>query len=393
MTPPVGAPASVSAMDRPTLWGRIRRVPPWIWDGLLAAALLAIAIPVAFSHVRRPEAAPLWVEVALILTATVPLAFRRRAPVLVLVVVAASNIGFALAGFTDDLTIQLAIATYTAAAHEPRRTVARIGAPVALAAAVVAVWIWPPTMEPTEGAIAVLLSVGMPLAIGRAVFNRRRRLDEDRERAARDAVTEERARIARELHDVVAHAMSVMVVQAGAARTVVERDPAAAADAIRQVEVTGREGLAEMRRLIGVLKATDEEAALAPQPGLGDLDALLGTVRAAGLPVESMVIGDPRDLPPGVDLTAYRVVQEALTNVLRHAGVAHASVTLRYEPDGLEVTVADDGRGPHAGDGGGQGLVGMRERIALFDGSLETGPRAGGGFEVRARIPLAGVPA
>ena len=106
-----------------------------------------------------------------------------------------------------------------------------------------------------------------------------------------------------------------------------------------------------------------------------------------------MVIGDPRDLPPGVDLTAYRVVQEALTNVLRHAGVAHASVTLRYEPDGLEVTVADDGRGPLAGDGGGQGLVGMRERIALFDGSLETGPRAGGGFEVRARIPLAGVPA
>ena len=154
---------------------------------------------------------------------------------------AAANVAFALAGFTDDLSFQLAIAAYTVAAHEPRDRVAWVGAPVALAAGVAVAWVAPPPANWAEVAIAVLLSVGIPLAIGRAVFNRRRRLIEERERAARDAVTEERARIARELHDVVAHAMSVMVVQAGAARTVVERDPAAAADAIRQVEETGRE--------------------------------------------------------------------------------------------------------------------------------------------------------
>jgi signal transduction histidine kinase len=148
-----------------------------------------------------------------------------------------------------------------------------------------------------------------------------------------------------------------------------------------------------MRRLIGVLQDAPGDAAFAPQPGLRELDALLDTMRAAGVPVEAVTEGEPRDLPPGVDLTAYRLIQEALTNVLRHAGPAHASVTLRYAPDGLEVRVADDGRGSVPGDGRGHGLVGMRERVALFDGSLETGPRAGGGFEVRAWIPVAQVPA
>jgi signal transduction histidine kinase len=221
-------------------------------------------------------------------------------------------------------------------------------------------------------------------------FNRRRRIADDRARAARDAVAAERARIARELHDVVAHAMSVMVVQAGAARTALEREPAVAEEALRRIEETGRVGLGEMRRLIGLLRPEDP-ADLAPQPDLARLDELLETMRHAGLQVEAVVEGSPRELPQGVGLTAYRLVQEALTNVLKHAGESHARVLLRFDEDALEVEVFDDGLGPLR-DGttlGGHGLIGMRERVELFGGSLETGPRPGGGFEVRARLPVA----
>jgi signal transduction histidine kinase len=227
------------------------------------------------------------------------------------------------------------------------------------------------------------------MLLGRMTFNRRRRIAEDRERAALDAVAAERARIARELHDVVAHAMSVMVVQAGAARTALGREPATAEEALRRIEEVGRDGLGEMRRLIGLLRPTDDPAVLVPQPDLAHLDELLGTMRHAGLQVEALVEGDPRGLPRGVELTAYRVVQEALTNVLRHAGESHARVLLRFSEDAVEVEVFDDGLGaPREGTTlGGHGLIGMRERVELFGGSLETGPRPGGGFQVRARLP------
>jgi signal transduction histidine kinase len=201
-------------------------------------------------------------------------------------------------------------------------------------------------------------------------------------------VTDERNRLARELHDVVAHAIGVMVVQAGAARTVVDRDPAAAKEAIGRVEEMGRLGLAEMRRLIGVLTDDGSTAGRSPQPGLGDLDELVSTVRTAGLPVEVVRTGTARPLSAGADLTAFRVVQEALTNVLKHAGPAHARVSLWYQETGLTIEVADDGRGPTTSTDDGHGLVGMRERVGLFGGHIETAARDGGGFVVRAQIPI-----
>ena len=316
--------------------------------------------------------------------------FRRRAALPVLWIVCASAIAYAAFGYPDNLVVSLVLATYTAASLEPRERVRTLVAPVALVAGIAAQLAAQTGFNWLEVVGGVTFSVAIPIAVGRAVFNRRRRLREDRERMAHDAVVQERARIARELHDVVAHAMSVMIVQAGAARTVVERDPGEAARALRRIEDTGRFGMAEMRRLIGVLKAGDEEAELMPQPGLAQLDQLLETVRSAGLPVEAVTEGTPRPLPPGVELTAYRVVQEGLTNVLKHAGGAHARATVRYEEDAIAVEVADDGRGAVVDPNGtpGHGLLGMRERVAVFDGTLETGARAGGGFVLRARIPL-----
>jgi signal transduction histidine kinase len=241
-----------------------------------------------------------------------------------------------------------------------------------------------------EGLVGVGTLAGIPILLGRVVANRRRWTERDRAEVARDAVAAERSRIARELHDVVTHAMGVMVVQAGAGRRVLDRDRAAAAGAFQRIEDTGRTGLAEMRRLLGVLRTEADAPELLPQPGLERLEDLLETVRGAGLLVEVMVEGTPRPLPPGADLTAYRVVQEALTNTLRHAGAARTRVLLRYVEGALEIEVADDGRGPPAeGTQPGRGLVGMRERLLLFGGSLETNGRVGGGFVVRARVPSA----
>jgi signal transduction histidine kinase len=235
----------------------------------------------------------------------------------------------------------------------------------------------------------LIVTFGVPILLGRMTFNRRRRIVRDREFATREAVAAERAAIARELHDVVAHHMSVMVVQAGAARAVSASDPAATAEALRQIEASGRTGLAEMRRLLEVLKAEEDGNRRAPQPGLARLRELLDAMRASGLPVEAVVEGTPRPLPPGVDLSAYRIVQEALTNALRHAGGASARVIVRYEPDAVELEIGDDGHGPPEDPeaSGGHGLIGMRERVQLFGGELEAGPRPGGGFLVRARLP------
>jgi signal transduction histidine kinase len=212
------------------------------------------------------------------------------------------------------------------------------------------------------------------------------------EEQARQAVADERTRIAREMHDVVAHGMSVMVVQAGAASRVLAERPDQAAEALANIESTGRESLAEMRRLLGVLRdpdGTDGGMELAPQPGIGDLDALVGTFRDAGLESDLTVdVGEP--LPAGVDLTVYRLVQEGLTNVLKHAGPARASVSVVRAGPIVTVVVDDDGRGAGADhrEPGGHGLVGMRERVALFGGTLDAGPRPGGGFEVRAQLSL-----
>jgi len=187
---------------------------------------------------------------------------------------------------------------------------------------------------------------------------------------------------------VIAHSLSVMVVQAGAAEQVLRRDPERALGPLRAVQETGRRALAEMSRLLGVLREHGEEIGLAPQPGLGELGALVEGVRGAGLPVEFETEGERRSLPLGIELSAYRIVQEALTNARKHAGDARARVTLRYGDDALEVEVVDDGTGAGDSRDGGFGLVGMRERVAIFGGSLEAGRCPEGGFGVRARRPL-----
>jgi len=218
--------------------------------------------------------------------------------------------------------------------------------------------------------------------------DRAARLEQEREERARAAVAEERGRIARELHDVIAHSMSVIVVQAGAAEQVLEHDPARATEALRSIRRAGTDALEEMRRLLGILRHEDEELTLAPQPSIARIDELLGQARAGGLPVELVVDGRPRQLAPGVELAAYRIVQEALTNSRKHAGAAHAQVTVRYAPDALELDVVDDGRPSQPVEGTGHGLVGMRERAALYGGVLEAGARPEGGFAVHARLPL-----
>ncbi len=212
--------------------------------------------------------------------------------------------------------------------------------------------------------------------------------ERERDLVAREAVVEERARIARELHDVIEHNVSMMVVQAGAERKVLDPDSGATREVLETIEKIGRGALTEMRRLVGMLRS-DAADPLAPQPGLGDLALLVEQVREAGMPVELRIEGEPRGLPVGIELSAYRIVQEALTNALKHAGNARASVHVRYGVDSLELEIVDDGAGGLARTaGGGHGLVGMRERVALYGGRLDAGRRPSGGFAVRVLLPI-----
>jgi signal transduction histidine kinase len=323
----------------------------------------------------------------------------------------------------------MVVSLYTVAAHRPRRQA--VVAALAFAAAMVGYGLIAEARYPSPFQDSLqawtLTFIQFAAAFFLGDLQRRRlatmaklealnaQLAEEQELRSRWAVAEERARIARELHDVVAHSVSVMVVQAGAARRTVAVSPDQAATALGQIESTGRQALAELRRLLGLLRDGDGEAtaALAPQPSLANLDSLVAAAREAGLPVEVSVEGEPRPLPAGVDLSAYRIVQEALTNSLKHAGPARARVRVCYGREALEVQVTDDGRGepPVAGESGlvavtlgrggvlevpgrsngdGHGLIGMRERVALFGGTLEAGADPGGGYRVAARLPLDG---
>jgi len=280
----------------------------------------------------------------------------------------------------------LGVAIYSVGAHT------RSGIPAAGGLALVAAMVVLGTLSETKSDFGdvVFFSVvlgGVWLA-GRAIRRRRARERElivERDVGARAAVAEERARIARELHDVVAHAISVIVLQARGARHAegAERD-----EALDAIESTGATALVEMRRLLHMLRAGDEEVALAPQPSLANLEPLVSQVRDAGLSVELRVEGRQRELPPGIDVSAYRIVQEALTNALKHAGPARARVSVRYQDDALELEIADTGLGSPNGPQGGHGLLGMRERVAVFGGELDSGPHEDGGFAVRARLPL-----
>ena len=244
------------------------------------------------------------------------------------------------------------------------------------------------------GFIALAWTTGFLLsrrtAHARELAERAERLELEREAGAERAVDEERARIARELHDVVGHSVSVMTVQASAVRRLLRDDQVKEREALLVVEETGRQALAEMRRMVGVLRRPEESPTLAPQPSLDSLDGLVAQVREAGLPVTLRFEGEPRALPPGLGLTAYRLVQEGLTNALKHARASSAEVVVKYRDDELELEVTDDGRGtgPRSDDGG-HGLVGMRERVAVYGGELDSGPRAQGGYRLHIRLPVA----
>jgi signal transduction histidine kinase len=355
-------------------------------DVLVALAIgVFVQIEVWSEHLH-----PYWVSAPLTLVAAACFAWRRKAPLVAAIVPMALLPVQALAGVDMSVPIypllMIMVALYGIAAHADLRR-----ALVGLALPLVAVW----------GTLAISVSQGKrsngdvvfvtvlalaPWLIGRAMrgqLDEAKRLERDRQRA----VADERARIARELHDVIAHSVSVMVVQAGAAEQVVGSSPERAVEPLRAVQETGRQALVEMTRLVGLLREHDEELGLSPQPSLDDLDALLMHVRDAGLPVDLRVEGTPRDVPLGVALSAYRVVQEALTNALKHAGHARADVVLRWHPNLLEVEVLDDGPGASSSHSGGHGLIGMRERVAVFGGQFDAGPREGGGFLVRASLP------
>ena len=342
------------------------------------------------------------VGVVLALLQTVPLIWRRVAPVAVLAVCSTAMFMFFLLGYTPSFaSFGFVLALYTVAAHRDRR----ISIPAALASATVVLMILVVSAEPieidtifAEGlVVGAVWFIGDGLRVKRSqvitLEGRATRLEIEREEAAQKAVAEERRVIARELHDMVAHNVSVIVAQAAAAQRVYDARPNESRLALRSIEDAGREALVEMRRLLGLLRTDhDRPDVREPQQGLGDIDTLLAQVREAGLPVTLTVEGVPRALPAGLDLSAFRIVQEALTNVLKHAGDARATVLIRYRDTRLVLEVSDDGRGSTAADRqpwrARYGHLGMRERVGLFHGELRVGPRPGGGYEVVAVLPL-----
>jgi signal transduction histidine kinase len=338
-----------------------------------------------------------WVA-CVFLTAGV-LLFRRRAPLLVMV---ALLLLLGAGSATDpprDASFwffAILVSTYALGAHSD----VRVGlAGLALVLGVFTIGAIADSKTPGDLVFLAILFVGT-WVIGRLLESRTNQakqlkreaaiLEQEREQRARDAIAEERARIARELHDIVAHGVSTMVLQVGGVRRRLTPEQRAELDVLMNVEETGRRSLVEMHRMLGIMRQAGDGDRLTPQPGLGRLHELVESMRAAGLPVELTRQGEPAELPSGLDLSAYRIVQEALTNALKHAGPARAHVTVSYRPDALELDVTDDGRGGTNGNGnaGGHGLVGMRERVALFEGSLETGARPEGGYRVHARLPL-----
>jgi signal transduction histidine kinase len=289
------------------------------------------------------------------------------------------------------------LAIYTVAAHRDGWE-ARAGVALTVAL-VVSIMAYDGGNWNLAGVLFFGLLGGTPWVFGRAIRHRWEReqlleertlvLERDREKDRRRAVEEERARIARELHDVVGHALGVIVLQADGGRRVLSEEPRETERALLTIENVGREALQEMRRLVAMLRASDEQLALLPQPGLAQLDALIAQVREAGLAVEVVVEGEARPLPAGVDLSAYRIAQEGLTNVLKHARRARARVIVRYGDGEVRVEVSDNGTGTPSVAALGHGLTGIRERVAMFGGDVEAGPREEGGFAIRARLPYA----
>jgi signal transduction histidine kinase len=365
-------------------------------DVLLSAALLAWWLGEAWTE----DLGPRWIFAASGVAACIALLGRRAWPLAVAVVFVAIEIGQVAAGVSMHTAVSpvaaLFLVAWSVGANSPRPRVF-VGLAVVLGGLWASMGIdsalgtdhYGGTDYPWIGAL-----VAMPWLVGLAFGSRTESLRVAQSRADRlererlAAIAEERARIARELHDVIAHAVSVMTVQAGAAEEMLKLDPGRAFEPVRAVQETGRQALVEMKRLVGMLREGDEESGLAPQPGLDDLDELASQVRDAGLEVDVRVEGEPRRLPLGVDLSGYRIVQEALTNALKHAQARRATVVVRYGARDLAIDVSDDGRGPSGNGSAGHGLVGMRERVGVFGGDFEAGPGEHGGFTVCARLPV-----
>jgi len=399
--------------------------------GLAAAAVAEVAVRADEPRTALPGAgilvtttaahAPAAVLAAAALTG-LPLAARRLAPITVWLVIVAAAVALQHAEVPPVAFGTAVLAAYSAVAHSRYRNLA-IGVVLVVTVGITATFA--NTLPRFPGRLSAMFAIVPAVAAGLGLRELRRRLRDsaarlsdsaqrlqraqaEHEAATRRAIAAERSRIAADLHDVVTHNVSVMVVQAGAARTVLASSPDDAAEALLAVEASGRTALAELRNLLGLLSPPGDGAAeLRPQPGLGELDALVARVTAAGLPVDLRVTGTPRALPPGADLAAYRVAQEGLTNVLRHAGQAAASVLVQWG-ENLVITVTDDGPGrpePRQEAAGGaslaglvscggaestagRGLLGLRERLSLYGGELDAGPRAGGGWQVRAVMPV-----
>ncbi|MER5418424.1 sensor histidine kinase [Streptosporangium roseum] len=375
------------------------RPPPNATDVLLAVvmALFAVAEEVGGRTLGPDSPRTGWWMVAAIATA-VPVLLRRRAPATVTCLYSLATIAafvhFGEIASAWQFYIQLLLLFTLLSELSPRdpRAVAGVAVTVAFVGTMMLA-----SAEPSGAGDVAVAVVMTSIAGGAGVAVRRYRqlavhAQERAELLAREAVSEERTRIARELHDVVAHSVSVMVMQAGAARLMLRPDQVTERESLNVVEETGREVVEELRRMLGLLRTGPEGDGLAPQPCLARLDDLVEQMRAAGLDVTLNVEGEPVPLPAGLDLSAYRIVQEALTNTLRHAGPTGVGVTIAYRPRVLSLEILDQGPRPgRTGHGGGpgHGLIGMRERVTLFQGRLSTGPLPGGGYGVRVTLPLA----
>ena len=399
---PAGPATAAEAAERsPRGVLALAREHPVATDRVLTAVLTAVSLAglwlVSWSktaHYRAPDAGGVLLTLAIV----VPLLWRRQRPGLVLVISGTALLGYDAAGYPSGLAwLACYWAVYSYAVHRRRRNAYW---PLAIwVAEIVAHLALPARGSNTAQTALIFLGVTAVVWIrGDAVRSGLVEAERQRELRARQAVADERTRIARELHDVVSQALGVIVMQAGGAGSVPVLEEPAAKAVLATIEQTGRQAFAEMRRLVGVLRDDDEAAALAPQPTVGEIPALLARLASAGLDVDLEMEGTRRQAPAGVELSAYRIVQEALTNTLKHSGAGHATVRLSWSQDHLEVEVSDDG--PAAGvtvppsvraDSGGKGLVGMRERVMLFGGELDAGPRTNGGYRVAARLPLEGL--
>jgi signal transduction histidine kinase len=382
---------------------------------VVVAVLSVLDVAAANDATRGPRPADA-LAYALVITASLNLFWRRRAPIAVLAYVAAAIVVVYLRDYGAFLAVLGLPALYAVAAHESHRRRAWCAMVGFCALLLVAASV---SVLDTDDGLDVLTLVSMVAFLGGAIaagviIRNRERIFVDTERrataaeadrlaAAERAVASERSRIAREMHDVVAHSMSVISVQAAAGREIVHADPDKAANVFATIEAVGRESLAELRRMLGVLRDTGYHgAALSPQPGIGDITAVVAQSSASGVSTELVVEGHERALPPGIELTVYRVVQEALTNVLKHAGpYTSAVVRVAYGTNELTVEVTDDGTGAATAlstGGAGHGLIGMRERVDIYGGTFSAGPRDDGGYGVCAVLPIvpddaAGVPA